>query len=72
MPVRPENLKLKRALEIEYKDFEKYDQNLFPESIYLSIRANKEINLSLSYSKIELNKPLKFPFSIPDSYEIIR
>ena len=67
-----ENLKLKRALEIEYKDFEKYDETLFPESIYLSIRANKEINLSLSYSKIELNNPLKFPFSIPDSYEIIR
>ena len=42
------------------------------ESVNLSIITNKEISLSLSYSKINLNKAFKFPFSVPESYEVIR
>jgi len=66
------NLKLNRELSVDYKDFETHGNLLIAESVYLSIITNKELNLSLSYSKINLNKTFKFPFSVPESYEVIR
>ena len=65
------NLKLNRELVVEYEDFEIHSDFLIAESVNLSIITNKEINLSLSYSKINLNKAFKFPFSVPANYEII-
>ena len=65
------NLKLNRELVVEYEDFEIHSDLLIAESVNLSIITNKEINLSLSYSKINLNKAFKFPFSVPANYEII-
>ena len=65
------NLKLNRVLVVEYEDFEIHSDLLFAESVNLSIITNQEINLSLSYSKINLNKAFKFPFSVPATYEII-
>jgi len=66
------NLKLNRTLHIEYEDFEGHNNKQIAESIDLSILTDIEIKLSLSYSKISLNKELKFPFTVPDSYEIIQ
>tara|TARA_B100000963_G_scaffold146309_1_gene127439 strand:- start:190 stop:993 length:804 start_codon:yes stop_codon:yes gene_type:complete len=65
------NLKLNRELNVEYEDFEMHDDLFIAESVNLSIITNKEISLSLSYSKINLNKAFKFPFSVPESYEVI-
>ena len=66
------NLKLNRTLHVEYEDFEVHNNKQIAESIDLSILTHKEIKLSLSYSKINLNKELKFPFIVPDYYEIIQ
>ena len=66
------NLKLNRELNVKYEDFEIHGGLFIAESVNLSITTKKEISLSLSYSKINLNKELKFPFSVPESYEVIR
>ena len=65
------NLKLNRELSVKYEDFEMRGGLFIAESVNLSIITNKEINLSLSYSKINLNKTFKFPFSVPETYEVI-
>ena len=62
---------LNRTLAIAYQDFETHETFDFAESIDLSILTDQEVNLSLSYSKIHLNKVQKFPFNVPKSYEII-
>ena len=68
---RYKNLKLNRELNVKYEDFEVHDGLFIAESVRLSIITNKEISLNLSYSKINLNKAFKFPFSVPETYEII-
>lgn len=65
-----QNYFLSRLLKIRYEDFELHNRQYFAESIALSVFTNQEINLSLSYSKIQLNKPQKFSFKVPASYEI--
>lgn len=65
------NLSQNRVLTVEYEDFENHDNQRFAESVGLSIQAVKEMSLSLSYSKIQLNKQSKFPFKVPKTYEII-
>lgn len=62
---------LNRTLAVSYQDFETHETFDFAESIDLSILTDQEVNLSLSYSKIHLNKVQKFPFNVPKSYEII-
>ena len=66
------NLKSNRELVVEYEDFEIHNELLIAESVNLSIITSQKISLSLSYSKINLNKALKFPFSVPEAYEVIR
>ena len=80
--VNPENSKiltqeftnygLDKSLKVNYQDFESHDEKWLAESIELKIdSANQSKSINLSYSKINLNKVLKFPFSVPRSYEII-
>ena len=66
-----QNLKLDRTLIAKYADFEVHNKKQLAESIDLSILTNQEIKLNLSYSKIQVNKELKFPFNVPESYEVI-
>ena len=65
------NYGLNQSLKINYQDFESYDKKWLAESVELILETSQSITLSLSYSKINLNKELKFPFSAPSSYEII-
>ena len=65
------SLKLNRELIVKYEDFEMHGGAFIAESVNVSIKTNKEINLGLSYSKINLNKAFKFPFSVPETYEVI-
>lgn len=65
------NYGLNQSLKIDYQDFESYDNGWLAESVELNLKANQTVTLSLSFSKINLNKSIKFPFSVPSSYEII-
>tara|TARA_A100001015_G_scaffold217118_1_gene243915 strand:+ start:11268 stop:12155 length:888 start_codon:yes stop_codon:yes gene_type:complete len=66
-----QNLFYNKMLSIEYKDFEKINNNLLAESINLSIESETQIKLLISFSKVQINKKLSFPFNIPESYEVI-
>lgn len=65
-----QNYYLSRLLKISYEDFETHHQQNFAESLELKVYTSQEISLSLSYSKIQLNKAQKFSFKVPSSYEV--
>ncbi len=62
-------------LELKYNDFQMIDQQVFPffANISLFYETNKGIivtNLNIMHNKVEIpDKPLKFPFNIPNKYE---
>lgn len=60
-----------RTFDAKFEHFEKIDSLYFPHKISFDIKAEKKISMSLEYSKITINKPLTFPFSIPEKYDPI-
>jgi len=62
-------------LELKYNDFQMIEQQVFPffANISLFYETNKGIivtNLNIMHNKVEIpDKPLKFPFNIPNKYE---
>ena len=61
-----------RIFEAEYSDFRNVEGSLFPYKSDFSIQAAEKIKVELEYSKVSLEKPGSFSFSIPASYERIR
>ncbi|MHC1706767.1 MAG: DUF4292 domain-containing protein [Bacteroidales bacterium] len=57
-----------KKLEIEYSNFQAVGDQSFPEHIEVRIEAEKKIKVSLDFSKIKLDEPTSFPFSIPAKY----
>jgi len=66
--IKKENIKL----EAIYDDFIFIDQQLFPSNINFHVLAENNIKLSVDYSKIIINKPLRFPFKIPRKFTQIQ
>jgi hypothetical protein len=83
--IEPGNMKLKKlrivenptknSIDIEYKDFQPIDEEVFPyqSQINLKYRRGKQLKnaqILLNHIKAELtNKELSFPFSVPSKYE---
>ena len=65
--IKKENKKLHAF----YSDFKEIEKQLFPYSIKYELTAEERIDLILDYTKIELNKELKFQFKIPRKYQRI-
>lgn len=42
-----------------------------PFSIAFMVKANKMVTINLDYTKVSINKPQTFPFSVPEGYERI-
>lgn len=61
-----------RKLEAYYSEFYHIDQQLFPHHIDFDISAESNIDIGIDYSKIIVNKPLKFPFNIPERFSRIQ
>ena len=60
-----------KNLSINYADFYSLAGFDMPYSVIVNTEAaNKRINVNLKYSKITLNEPLEFPFSIPSRYTL--
>lgn len=60
----------KRNLTIQYSDFTEVDGKYFPEKMELNIKNGEEnANISIKYSKITLNKDLKFLYNVPEKYQ---
>lgn len=52
-----------------YSNFETVENQVFPLSIRCNIQSDKPITLSVTYSKIQLNKPFQFTMNIPEHYK---
>ncbi len=77
----PENFKITRVtikeitndkkLDAYYSDFRDHDGQLFPFDIIFEINANEKIVVKVNYSRIRIDEPHTFPFTIPGKYERI-
>ena len=62
--IRRDNIKL----ESTYGDFEMAAGQLFPKKMNYTIWADNTIRVRATFSKLTINSPLQFPFTIPGSY----
>jgi hypothetical protein len=61
-----------RSFDAHYGDFTKVDSTqLFPLKMNYTIKAQKNVNIDLIFSKVNLNEEQSFPFKIPENYEQI-
>lgn len=61
-----------RSFDAHYGEFAKTDSTqLFPFKMKYIIKAQKNVNIDLIFSKVTLNEEQSFPFKIPDNYEQI-
>ena len=60
-----------RSFEANYDKFEMIDSMLFPHNLHFNIKAEKNIDIHVDYSKVTINTKQRFPFSIPSKYERI-
>lgn len=60
-----------RKLLAQYKNIQESSGQFFPFQINFQIEAEKNADISLTFEKIEINKPLEFPFKIPVNYKPI-
>ena len=61
-----------RSLDAHFDEFTTVDSTqLFPLKISYTIKAQKNINMTIHYTKPRLNEEQSFPFKIPDNYERI-
>lgn len=78
----PETFKISRILFYEFNpersfdagfyDYTKVDSTqLFPLKMSFTVKAQKNVIISIEYTKIQLNEEQSFPFKIPDNYEQI-
>lgn len=58
-----------REFIVNYNGFEEVDQMVVPNSLEIKANAKKQVKIRLDYSKININKTLNFPFTIPENYE---
>ncbi|MBX7203345.1 MAG: DUF4292 domain-containing protein [Bacteroidia bacterium] len=61
-----------RKFSVEYTSYQPYEDYLLPEKLFVHASAAKSARIELEYSRLQMNKPLNLPFSIPDNYEPMR
>ncbi|WP_084148803.1 DUF4292 domain-containing protein [Arenibacter latericius] len=61
-----------RILEIQYKNYQKVSNWILPNKIeVLAKSGNNSNSIQLEYRNMEFNKPLNFPYSIPNGFKEI-
>jgi hypothetical protein len=61
-----------RSFDAKFDGFEQLeDGQLFPMKMIYAIKAQKNVNIDIQYSKVNVNEDVSFPFKIPDNYEQI-
>jgi hypothetical protein len=66
-----DDVETKRKFNACYEDFRPVDKYLAPFKMLYNITAEKKIKAEIKYSRISINEPQRFPFSIPSSYDRI-
>ena len=64
-----QDFKQHKSLKVDFEKYQKVDGQLAPKETELNIVAEQNLEASIEYLKITLNKPLKFSFTIPEKYE---
>jgi hypothetical protein len=65
--------KAAQAFKVTYGDYTPLNSSLFPSSLKInSMSGTKKINVDIDFTKIDINVPVEFPFSVPKSYELIK
>ncbi|MGB7394380.1 MAG: DUF4292 domain-containing protein [Pricia sp.] len=63
----------KRLLQINYSDYEQTGKYLLPQKIAVAaIDNNERSTIDIEYRNIEFDRPLNFPYEIPDGYDEIK
>jgi hypothetical protein len=58
-----------KKLGVVYENYKPVDSQMFPENMTLSVISKKSILIEVRFNKVELEKPLSFPFRIPSKYQ---
>jgi len=77
--IDPDHFKITRAnvkeirkpgtqLEACYYEFEKIGVQLFPKEMTFDISADNDLFVKVSFSKINIDQPMTFPFRVPKGY----
>jgi hypothetical protein len=61
-----------RKLEAAYADFLQLQGQTYPSSLMFHILADNPFGMRIAFSRVELDEPMTFPFSIPGNYKRIR
>lgn len=65
-------LQMDRSLKVRYLSFQELDQQIFPKKMTIkAIENQQETTLNLNLKSLNLNQPLRFPFSIPSGFKAI-
>jgi hypothetical protein len=67
-----EDQKINKTLLTDYTDFRSTDSGLFPFKSVTKIAAEKNFEITIEYTKVEVGDIQEFPFNIPGSYEKVR
>ncbi len=56
----------------EYSDFQQTNEGVFPHQSKTIIKAEKDVQIDIEYSKLSIGDTLDFPFSIPKNYTEVK
>lgn len=61
-----------RTLKVHYLSFQELEQQILPQKITIkAIENQRETSLKLNLKSLNLNQPIRFPFSIPSGFKAI-
>ena len=65
--------KAAQAFKVTYGSYTPLNSTLFPSSLKInSMSGIKKIDVDINFTKIDINVPVDFPFTVPKSYELIK
>lgn len=65
--------KAAQAFKVTYGAYTPLNSALFPSSLKInSMSGVKKIDVDINFTKIDINVPVDFPFSVPKSYDLIK
>jgi len=62
----------KTKLRIHYADFDKVNEQLFPQKMIIKFKEDNKTFIEFNFSKIEINNKLRFPFRVSKKYTEVK
>ncbi len=64
-----EDLTSGRRMTVRYSDYREKEDELFPYEQEIQFQGEKQIRLDMTFTRLELNDDVSFPFSVPEKYK---